>query len=457
MNAKMNFTGKAKLTDEEFILFYDQLWEMAPHKSMNNEPTKEEIFNRKKIREEIYNNSNPAIRENEVWEYFPANLKYLVSSEGRIKYEVSDNVYELIKQDDYDSSKPGYLVLKPSKPLLKVNKTRKAYVFVAMTFLGKIEGDGYHVHHIINNGYDCSTENLILLTASQHDAVHLDRHLSRTDLIDFLNERKQEDEIKKHLTSYKLNSLKTEKSGVWKGRYKLPYILSEQDKIQNLIMKSYPKEFQQLYLEQKDSLHSCFAHLNSSQALCFNLFYPLVFCKRLSVINSSITNNSSASFEHVEEDSFETIQNNREKTNFDFFINDKGTKYFFEIKYTEKNFGNVESFNNNDRHDKKYNSYYKGQVAKIAAREVSEKDFFDNYQIWRNVCHADIGIVYFIFLKDRKSLEKRIRSIAAQCKNEYKKKIKVLYIEDLVASCLKIQDENFQKHYQEFKKKYLIY
>lgn len=456
MNAKMNFTGKAKLTDEEFILFYDQLWEKVPHKSLNNEPTKAEILKRKKAREKIYNNSTPAIRENEVWEYFPGNMKYLVSSEGRIKYEVSDNIFELIQQDDYDSSKPGYLVLKPSNTLLRVNKTRKSYVFVAMTFLGKIEGDGYHVHHIINNGYDCSTENLILLSASQHDAVHLDRHLSRAELIDFLKERSLEDEIKKHLTSYKLNSLKTEKSGIWKGRYKLPHILSEQDRIQNLIMLSYPEEFKQLYLQQKDSLHSCFAHLNSSQALCFNLFYPLVFCNRLSVINSTISNNSSASFEHVEEGSFEKINDYREKTNFDFFINDNGKKYFFEIKYTEKDFGNVESFAINDGHDKKYNAYYKGQIEKIAASDVSEKDFFDNYQIWRNVCHADIGMVYFVFLKDRKSLEKSVNSIVSQCKDEYKKKINILYIEDLVASCLKIQDENFQKHYQEFKKKYLI-
>ena len=46
------------------------------------------------------------------------------------------------------------------------------YQLVAYTFLGKIDGDGYHVHHITNDGYYNTTDNLILLTQEEHSYVH---------------------------------------------------------------------------------------------------------------------------------------------------------------------------------------------------------------------------------------------------------------------------------------------
>ena len=41
-----------------------------------------------------------------------------------------------------------------------------------MGFLGKQIGDGYDVHHKINDAYNCRQENLILLTRDQHNKVH---------------------------------------------------------------------------------------------------------------------------------------------------------------------------------------------------------------------------------------------------------------------------------------------
>ena len=456
MNIKMNFTGKSKLNDDEFIMFYDQLWEKAPHKCLHNIPSATEIQNIKKEREKIYNKAEPKILENEVWDYFPGDIRYLVSSEGRIKFVFEEGDYQLIQQDDYYRNKPGYLVLKPKNQKARINTTRKSYVFVAITFLGKIEGDGYHVHHIDNNGYDCSTDNLILLTSTQHDAVHLERHLNHDELINFLSDRSQEEEIKKRLALYKLNILGIENCGIY-GKYKYPYILPEKEKKQNLIMASYKSQFDDLYVRMESSLHTCFAHLNSSQALCFNLFYPLIFTNHLSLIETSISMAAKASFEHVEDVSFEKVKNPKEKTNFDFFINDEGKKYFFEIKYTEAMFGNVAMVTKNDRHDKKYNDFYKEQINKIVSDDITEEEFFENYQIWRNICHADVGKVFFVFLKSRKSLEKKILATINKCKDIYQKQISILYIEDLVDACLKVQDDKFRKHYLEFSEKYLSY
>lgn len=95
----------------------------------------------------------------EIWKTFPLDENYTVSNLGRIKYKG-----QIQKQKD---KKTGYVTLS-DKGL------RKDYIynFVAYTFLGKMEGDGMHVHHITNDGYYNTTENLVLLTKDEHSYVH---------------------------------------------------------------------------------------------------------------------------------------------------------------------------------------------------------------------------------------------------------------------------------------------
>ena len=97
--------------------------------------------------------------EGEIWKEFPLDSKYMVSNLGRIKYEG-----KIQKQKD---ERIQYVTLADEN-------LRQDYVynFVAYTFLGKIEGDGMHVHHITNDGYYNTTENLILLTQDEHSYVH---------------------------------------------------------------------------------------------------------------------------------------------------------------------------------------------------------------------------------------------------------------------------------------------
>lgn len=95
--------------------------------------------------------------------------KYLVSNFSRIKVEREDG-FHLIEQEN-EAGEHGYLILDPEK---KFNVDHKTYVYtlVAYAFLGKVEGDGKHVHHIDNNGYNCRPENLILLSPNEHSYVH---------------------------------------------------------------------------------------------------------------------------------------------------------------------------------------------------------------------------------------------------------------------------------------------
>ena len=105
--------------------------------------------------------------QGEIWKDFPLDKKYSVSNLGRVKFE--GKIQAQVDEIDVKIGKPkiGYLVLED-----KNLRQDYVYSFVASTFLGKIEGDGYHVHHITNNGYDNSVENLVLLNREEHSYVH---------------------------------------------------------------------------------------------------------------------------------------------------------------------------------------------------------------------------------------------------------------------------------------------
>ena len=120
--------------------------------------------------EKRYNSDSPMLPD-EIWKEidYTGWSKYQVSNKGRVKWNG-----QLIKQDDEikDGREcTGYLVLDRKRECACDHKTY-VYVLVAMAFLGKKSGDGLHVHHINNNGYDCRPENLILLEPHQHSKVH---------------------------------------------------------------------------------------------------------------------------------------------------------------------------------------------------------------------------------------------------------------------------------------------
>ena len=97
--------------------------------------------------------------EGEIWKIFPLDADYTVSNLGRIKYKG-----KIQKQKD---EKIQYVTLAD-----KNLRQDYVYNFVAYTFLGKIEDDGMHVHHITNDGYYNTIDNLVLLTKDEHSYVH---------------------------------------------------------------------------------------------------------------------------------------------------------------------------------------------------------------------------------------------------------------------------------------------
>ena len=136
-------------------------------------------------------------------------------------------------------------------------------------------------------------------------------------------------------------------------------------------------------------LHTHWNHLNSSQVLCITYFYPFINnTEKLNALLSYLGINEKAEKGHFE------VVAGKEKTNVDFAIELANKKYvYFEIKYTEPDFGKISSTTSTSV----YNDYFKehSKTAKI------DRDSYDKYyQLVRNVCLSSDGN-YTVFLLPR--------------------------------------------------------
>ena len=120
-------------------------------------PVSEDMETRRKLSPAFNYDKNDL--KGEIWKEYPLDKDYMVSSLGRIKYK---GVIQKQKDD-----KIQYCTLADES-------LRKDYIynFVAYTFLGKQTGDGFQVHHITNDGYFNTLDNLVLLNQEEHSYVH---------------------------------------------------------------------------------------------------------------------------------------------------------------------------------------------------------------------------------------------------------------------------------------------
>lgn len=222
---------------------------------------------------------------------------------------------------------------------------------------------------------------------------------SETSVLDL---RDFQTRVKEHMGNYKRTVLGIHENGrfVHNGtEYFMEHILPEDIENENIIDKYRDDFFRYIGTMKK---HVYFHHLNSSQAMCANFFYPLIKENELnSVLNvigiqGSIDNEKEyISFE--KESDLE--QHCNRKTNFDFYIKLKEEKkLLFEIKYTENEFGKAQE---DPEHDRKYLNTYRELLEKNQAIEdcyKEKKPFMYNYQIMRNLVHiSSDSYVIFIY------------------------------------------------------------
>lgn len=278
---------------------------------------------------------------------------------------------------------------------------------------------------------------------------------------------KYQKDRKAKLSKYKKANLTVEK-GYWRN---LPYdhILPKEQYEKNII-EVFRDDFWTYYKETNIKLHPYFHHLNSSQALCFNFFFPLFhydkkwltyvlhqiieitpiyetskkYIDRLATIKNDKHSNqfvTELEVEFLENNvfttcEFEKILDSEEATNFDFFVQlQQGYKVLFEIKYTEDKFDTTIA---DESHIHKLNTIYKPRLEKLLRPEFIDQEFvFKNYQIVRNLSYIDdLTTVVFLFPEANKELQGTEDLISKILLPRFINHTRVVYLENLTKQIL---------------------
>ena len=264
--------------------------------------------------------------------------------------------------------------------------------------------------------------------------------------------------IKKHLSDYKVKNFPGLEDGTWRNnKQSYSHIFAECNKFDNLL-KPYNAELTSYIKTSKTTLDSNFHHLNSSQAMCLNFFYPLYKEGKLEIITDYLgLTNEKINYETVcfEKNGLE-IDYRKRSSKFDFYFETfSNKKVYFEIKYTEGNFGKSSRPNENT-----FNNLYSLHLTSIKEDFHNVESFYANYQILRNLIHIDDNsYVVFVYPEDNKVVKREVSKVKTKFLNpdylnhfieaEWNNFFK--YVSKTITS------SKLQEHYSEFNRRYFGY
>jgi len=265
--------------------------------------------------------------------------------------------------------------------------------------------------------------------------------------------------LKQHLAEYKEGHLDVAEPGIFSYRKRdisYRHILPRRLHKLNII-ETYRDRFWQYFSEHSEvNLHRYFHHLNSSQAMCFNLFYPFCADNQEPLLLDVL----GWPDEEIEDHAFEKVLNVEERTNFDFHLRlQSGAQIFFELKLSESEFGKARD---DAEHRKKLKTWYHAHlIDKVAPAHLEPTLFFQNYQLLRNISylqHDTTDKLVLIFPRRNTSLIKKSDALLANVSASIRSRIKIIHLEDFIGRVLReVGDDHtaLRSHYQLFREKYI--
>ena len=228
--------------------------------------------------------------------------------------------------------------------------------------------------------------------------------------------------------------------GTWRGKAYAHILVKNEYKL-NLLGPYRDSFFANKYVKEIN-FHDGFTHLNSSQAMCINYFYPMIkereldcFANFLGFENGEIIYES-ACFEKPSD--IERLQpgikGGNRKTNFDFYFEfAKGRetiKIYVEAKYSETDFGSAKQ---DSSHSQKYDYTYKPMIESSGIKPISKQSFLANYQIMRNLVHIDEQrYVVLLYPKKNKNIAEKVKNVKDFLKPEYVNHLHLVTLEEAV-------------------------
>jgi hypothetical protein len=274
-----------------------------------------------------------------------------------------------------------------------------------------------------------------------------------------------EERLRAHLAKYKFRVLRVLESGAWRGARtgvlaKRPYILPPEQHRLNILApfrERFWAEFDAASGERRLRLHRDFAHLNSSQAMAFNLFYPLVANRDWAraflqgVLGLKDAAPRTLAFEYAEDP--------EEGTHFDFFIElERSGKIYLEARLCELAFGAADL---DERHSEKLARVYAPRLSALVEPKWLEPDaFFRRYQLLRSFCYLDKpdSLLFIVLPRANEPLRKALEVLPDITAGALRNRVRTLYLEELLEklpALLRGRDEALKAHYREFGEKYL--
>lgn len=252
-----------------------------------------------------------------------------------------------------------------------------------------------------------------------------------------------------HLIDYKENVLDEHNQGVYRSNaYR--HIFDSKEK--NLIKgKGYDEALEVWMNSLGDELRYDFSYMTSSQAFAVNFFTPLIAEERLDLLIDC--------FQDLvfDEKCFEKVMDPAdEKTQFDFYAsgNDTIKSFSVEVKYSENEFGYAVE---DARHLDKFSRIYREHMVELTSVDEKEWQFFEYYQVWRNLIYTIINEgqhICFLFPAFRHDLKEILDSIISKCKEKYKPYFHIIIADDIVNKIIS-DNSNMKSYYEAFKQKYL--
>ena len=262
-----------------------------------------------------------------------------------------------------------------------------------------------------------------------------------------------------HLSEYRKDLLGIAEEGVFLHRgtpHRKGHILPEGRERQNLLAPYGDLFFASEHGATK--LHQYFHHLNSSQGLCINLFYPLLKEERLPLLVRSLGSDMGLPVRAMFE-SPSQLENAARLTSFDFHLdNPQGRDLFVEVKYTEAGFASTKA---DAEHLDKFRDTYAPLLGNspYLTKECSDPAFFlKNYQILRNLVHITaLSEVVFLFPRaNEKVAEQAAHARATFLTQGGRERMRIVFLEDLVAKLIAAcRGTSLEGYYESFRKKYL--
>lgn len=262
------------------------------------------------------------------------------------------------------------------------------------------------------------------------------------------------DRMKTHLAAYKQATLGVSEDGLWaRNRRPYPHILPKDRKELN-ILEPFREAFWKYATESRISLHTDFHHLNSSQALAFNLFYPALEDR---TAHSSLTSMLAGSPTGIASWQFEAVPDPDEGTNFDLLlVLETGGRVYVEVKFTELSFGTCTP---DETHLRKRERIYRPRLGGIVDPGFLEGDrFFGSYQLFRNLSYlqADQDRVIFVVPQGNQPAADHASLVFAEALLPAVTGAHLITVEQVIDTIGRASvADGYRRHYQLFAEKYL--